>query len=198
VDTGSPISQPPSTLVSDAERDGVAERLRDHTVAGRLTLEEFSQRLDQALGARTHEELVVAERDLPASATTRAESRRSPTRWSLSIMGGTRHRGRWLARDRLRAVAVMGSCHLDFREAAIEGPELVVDVLSVMGGVHVQVPEGVTVTVSTLSIMGGKRVDLGTQSPQPGMPTIHLRGFNIMGGLRVSAKPVLSPRHIGD
>lgn len=184
-------------LVSDAERDRVVERLGEHTAAGRLTLEELSQRLDQALGARTSEDLLVAERDLPVALSAGLRTQRSPTRWSLSVMGGSRHRGRWLARDRLHAVAIMGGCELDFRDAAIEGPELVVDVLAIMGGVNVRVPEGVTVTVSTLSVMGGKQVDLGTEGPRPGMPSIHLRGLSVMGGLRVSTEPARSHRQIG-
>jgi hypothetical protein len=50
---------------SDAERERVALVLRDHAVAGRLTLEELSARLDEAYAARTLAELESVTRELP-------------------------------------------------------------------------------------------------------------------------------------
>jgi hypothetical protein len=39
------LAQVPDILVSDAERERVADDLRGHYEAGRLTLDEFQQRL---------------------------------------------------------------------------------------------------------------------------------------------------------
>lgn len=51
---------------SDGDRDRVAALLREHHVAGRLTPAEFSERLDQAMAARTIGELDDLLEDLPA------------------------------------------------------------------------------------------------------------------------------------
>ncbi|MER6910633.1 DUF1707 domain-containing protein [Streptomyces sp. NPDC000594] len=51
---------------SDSERERVAERLREAVAEGRLTMEEFEERLEAALGARTHSDLEPLVRDLPA------------------------------------------------------------------------------------------------------------------------------------
>jgi hypothetical protein len=53
---------------SDAERDAVATRLREAHAEGRLSVEEFSERLDAALAARTRGDLEALTRDLPAPA----------------------------------------------------------------------------------------------------------------------------------
>lgn len=53
---------------SDAERDATIERLSAATGDGRLTLEEFSQRMEQASTARTRAELDTLVADLPADA----------------------------------------------------------------------------------------------------------------------------------
>lgn len=50
---------------SDADRDRVASLLQEHHAAGRLTAEEFTERLDAALGARTLGELDALLADLP-------------------------------------------------------------------------------------------------------------------------------------
>ena len=56
---------------SDADRDAVAERLRQAAVEGRLDADELEQRLHTALRARTYGELDRVLRDLPAK----------PVRW---------------------------------------------------------------------------------------------------------------------
>jgi DUF1707 SHOCT-like domain len=53
---------------SDADREAVVESLREHFFAGRLDIEEFTERVEQAYGARTVGELSAVERELPVSA----------------------------------------------------------------------------------------------------------------------------------
>jgi uncharacterized protein DUF1707 len=56
----------PRIRASDADRDRVAALLREHHAAGRLTVEEFQERMDRALEARTLGELDELMTDLPA------------------------------------------------------------------------------------------------------------------------------------
>ena len=51
--------------IGDAERDRAVASLGDHFAAGRLTAEEFDQRMDQALKARFNEDLEPLFADLP-------------------------------------------------------------------------------------------------------------------------------------
>jgi hypothetical protein len=55
------------TRASDADRDRTAAALREHLAAGRLTAEEFNQRLDQVFAAKTLGELDEAMTDLPGA-----------------------------------------------------------------------------------------------------------------------------------
>jgi hypothetical protein len=52
---------------SDEDRERTAAALSGHYAAGRLTFEEFQQRLDQAFAARTLHELADLMTDLPAT-----------------------------------------------------------------------------------------------------------------------------------
>jgi hypothetical protein len=54
--------------VSDADRERVAERLREHFADGRLTSEELDERVTAALGAKTQGELRAVMTDLPEPA----------------------------------------------------------------------------------------------------------------------------------
>lgn len=51
--------------VSDADRERVAERLREHYAAGRLTSDELDERLSAALSAKTAGDLRAVMTDLP-------------------------------------------------------------------------------------------------------------------------------------
>ena len=61
---------------SDAERDATVERLSRAAGDGRLTLEEFSQRMEQVTAAKTRAELDRLVADLPANPRSRVPSPR--------------------------------------------------------------------------------------------------------------------------
>jgi hypothetical protein len=51
--------------IGDAEREAMAASLREHYSLGRLTLDEFQQRLDAVFAARTDQDLAKISADLP-------------------------------------------------------------------------------------------------------------------------------------
>jgi Domain of unknown function (DUF1707) len=59
-------SDNPQMRASDADRDRVSAMLREHMAAGRLTLDEFQERLDAAYEAKTLGQLDEITADLPA------------------------------------------------------------------------------------------------------------------------------------
>jgi cbb3-type cytochrome oxidase subunit 3 len=60
-----------AVLVSDKERDYTVDLLRRHWLSGRLTAEEFEQRVDEALHARSAADLWSALRWLPSEPARR-------------------------------------------------------------------------------------------------------------------------------
>jgi hypothetical protein len=59
---------------SDADRERVIGALESHTAAGRLTLDEFADRVSRVLAAVMHGDLAAATNDLPANPQTTAPS----------------------------------------------------------------------------------------------------------------------------
>ena len=57
--------QPSPQRIGDAERDSAAELLREHMAQGRLSAEEFDERIDAALKARVASDLDPLFSDLP-------------------------------------------------------------------------------------------------------------------------------------
>lgn len=62
--------QDPSLRASDADRERVVEQLREHTAAGRLTQDEFEERMAGAYAAKTFRDLGVLTQDLPVDLGT--------------------------------------------------------------------------------------------------------------------------------
>lgn len=185
-----PDEQLPAVRASDAEREHAVAELREHAAEGRLTLEEFSQRVDEAYVAKTTAELEAVKRDLPAvSALPAARPRRKARRWLVSVMGGADRTGRWRVPEKMVVVALMGGCDLDLRQAQIEHGEVTITIFSVMGGTDVYVPEGIEVDVGGLAIMGGNEEHGHDAPPRPGTPLIRLRMFTLMGGADVWRVP---------
>ncbi len=67
--------------VSDAEREAVIDELRRHTAAGRLTVAEFGERMDEAHAARTASQLQAALRELPRLQPQHEQSPRFLPNW---------------------------------------------------------------------------------------------------------------------
>src|SRR5436190_752698 len=109
-----PERMPADILVSDADRDSVIGILRSHCADGRLTLDEFGDRVGEVLIARTAGELELVTRQLPVppplSATTTASGvervgrTRAVTRWNVAIMSGHSQKGRWRVREKMNAL----------------------------------------------------------------------------------------------
>ncbi|WP_084961953.1 DUF1707 SHOCT-like domain-containing protein [Thermoactinospora rubra] len=59
------MAQSPEMRASDADRDRVAAVLREHTAQGRITVEEFNERLEQVYQSKTYGELAKVTADLP-------------------------------------------------------------------------------------------------------------------------------------
>ena len=55
----------PDLRIGDADREAVAAALREHYAQGRLTLEEFNQRIEAAFAATMRSQLSALTRDLP-------------------------------------------------------------------------------------------------------------------------------------
>ena len=90
-----------SVRIGDAERDAAVEKLREHLVAGRLSMEEFDDRMAKAVAAKTSADLDPLFADLPRDpnavdgvsvwrppappASTRQTTLRTVQRWMMAV-----------------------------------------------------------------------------------------------------------------
>ncbi|MCR3741904.1 Cell wall-active antibiotics response 4TMS YvqF [Actinomadura glauciflava] len=187
----------------DADRERVAQVLRDAAGEGRLTLDELDERLDAVYAAKTYAELEPITRDLPspgraASPATGADWRpvQGAPSWrsGIGIMSGFRRAGVWNVPRRFRAFAFWGGGKIDLREARFEEGQVVIRALAIMGGFEIIVPDDITVHVNGLGIMGG--FDQRASGPGvPGSPTVVVKGLAFWGGVAVKRRARRKAEH---
>lgn len=146
----------PQLRIGDAERDRVAEVLREAVAEGRLTLDELEDRLEAALAARTFADLDPLVADLPgelpsatatAAAAPAVEARRGPG-WSaedpLVLDPGwtsLTRTGAWDVPPYLRVHGGHGALRLDLLEAAARAATIDVEVTGGSGSITLVVPD---------------------------------------------------------
>jgi hypothetical protein len=153
---------------SDADRDQTIEALAGASAEGRLSLEEYSQRSEAALGARTLRELTVLTADLPV--TSQADA--GPASVEITaILGNESRKGRWLVPAHLTVRSVLGDCHLEMQQAVIRQHVTTIDATVRFGSMTIFVPDGIDVRLTGRAVLGAKSSELRGE-PAPGAPVI--------------------------
>ena len=159
-------------LASDAEREQSIVLLRDAVTSGRLTLEEFSDRVERAQAARTDRDLATLTVDLPALAP---DLPAAPAARHRALFSRLVRRGAFELPARSSWRSVFGTIVLDLREARLEGPEVGLDIYNLFGTVTVVVPPGVAVEVEGGGMFASQVVEPPAWRPPPGAPRLRIR-----------------------
>lgn len=181
---------------SASERAATVDRLKAAHDEGRLTLDEFSDRIAKARDAQTRGELQALVADLPApAASTSARSGtdagtgnqsynvKSPE-WRISPLGGWKQRGRWRLDRDINVVSLIGGVDIDLANAEFATNEVTVTSFSLLGGADITAPPNVRVEIEGISLLGGREIT-AVQPSDPGAPVFRLRAYRIIGGVEV-------------
>ncbi|MER7835509.1 DUF1707 domain-containing protein [Streptomyces sp. NPDC096040] len=185
---------------SDADRDRIADILREALAEGRLTADEHAERVEGVLSAKTVGELEVFIRDLPAAharpaapAYTPVPPRPAPGAIPaepdgnvVAVLSSARRRGRWRAGRRLHVYAVFGSIELDLTEAIFEYQQVVIRAFSIFGDVQIRVPENVSLRGTGGGVLGNFEADT-LDSVDSDAPVVYVDGWAVLGN--VEARP---------
>jgi hypothetical protein len=195
------VPDPRNLRASDADRERVANVLREAAGDGRLTMDELDERLDAVFAAKTYAELEPITHDLPAHGDAQAPvparaAKADPARFggqgsssgAVAILGGFTRKGEWTVPKDFTAFLFMGGGEIDLREARFAEREVSIHIVAIMGGCEIVVPEDATVHVTGVGILGAfEHSDAGQGTPDG--PVININGVAFMGGVDVKRKP---------
>jgi hypothetical protein len=178
--------EPGEIRASDSERMRVVATLQAACVEGRLHLDEYGQRVEDALVARTRAQLEALLIDLPAETTVGiAPSVRPGVSTTVAVLSSAHRNGFWRLAEASRVVSVLGSCKVDLRSARISAAVTTIEVSAVLGSVDVIVPAGVEVELEVHAVLGSRDLRVAGMPPAPGAPVIRITGMVLLGSLNV-------------
>ncbi|MEU3845153.1 DUF1707 domain-containing protein [Streptomyces sp. NPDC028635] len=195
--TATPVGE---LRASDADRDRIADILREALAEGRLTADEHSERVEGVLAAKTVGELEVFVRDLPAGRRTTAQAHAAapqrpapgavpvdPDENLVAVFSSSVRRGRRRAGRRIHAYAIFGSVEIDLSEALFEYQQVVIKAISVFGSVEVRVPENVSLRGTGGGVLGNFEVDT-LDSTDADAPVVYVDGWAVLGSIEARPK----------
>lgn len=206
------VGDPLDLRCSDADREAVAEVVRQAAGDGRLTLDELGERLDAVYAARTYRELVPVVADLPGAAlpgvpqlarpvgdavAQRAANQVVPggvaaSDNAVAIFSETKRTGAWLVPTDYASVAVFGSVELDLREASMAANQVRIQANAIFGEVTVIVGDGVTVSTAGTPVLG--EYEGPREAPVADKPHVVVTGVALLGSVGVKRKTPKAPK----
>ena len=190
----------PETRASDRERDAVLQRVQQAFAEGRLDDNEFDERMRATLTAKTHAELDVLLKDLPATtadgqATAPAPvAGPAPGKYAIAWKGSVRRSGRWRVPGTYTTVVYKGGGWLDLRAAELTSPVTAIRAVAYKSTVKILVPPGVRVEVTGFGIVqdGTDDETLDYRLPNDA-PVIHIRSLAYKGSVEITTRPPERP-----
>lgn len=182
--------------VSDAERAQVRQLLERAVGEGMLTLDEYAERVDIALAARTRGELNVVLADLPGMQLAAPAAQSAPLAsravtapetlrgWMSSIV----RRGQWTVAPALHLNTRMCSTTLDFTSAILAGPVVEVIVDDYCSSTELIVPPAATADLNGVDAFAGS----ATVKVRTGPPSDQLH-LIVHGRVRMGSVTVRHP-----
>lgn len=175
------------------------QRVQQAFAEGRLDDNEFDERMRATLTAKTHAELDVLLKDLPATAApdgqvTAPAAGPAPGKYAIAYKGSVRRSGRWRVPGTYTTVVYKGGGWLDLRAAELTSPVTAIRAVAYKSTVKILVPPGVRVEVTGFGIVqdGTDDETLGYRLPGDA-PVIHVRSFAYKGSVEITTRPPERP-----
>jgi hypothetical protein len=201
-------SDPLSMRASDSDRHAIADVLGTAYAEGRLSLDEYRERLDRVMASSTYGELVpividlpVGDDNLPAPVRRNAMAQpslnrplptSSPKAQSVIAVFGQNERNDDVHLGGKAVIAaVFGSASLDLTRATFAVQDVRIDINAVFGEAKVTVPCDALITINCVPILGEVKppssLNPTVTSNLP--PRIAIYGVALLGSVHINRAP---------
>lgn len=179
---------------SDADRDRYATILQQAYAEGRLDREEYDERLDAVLRAKTYADLRPLIADLPsdnlpvlkpAAPLVPAASAGPPM---VAVFSAVERKGVWTLPENSNAVAVFGSVEIDLRRAQVSSAHNEIHAFAILGSVEIIVAPGTPVEVTGVGVFGEFNRSGKLSEQIADAPVLRVSGLALFGAVTIKEK----------
>lgn len=163
--------------VSDVDRAHVSRLLERAVGHGMLTLDEFSERVDLALAARTRGDLRAVLADLPDMDVPPLTTSTSAVDPQLrGRMSSITRRGQWKVPSHMHLNSRMCDTTLDFTSASLPQPTVVLDIDDYCSSTELILPDGATADLDGIETLAGSTTVKVPRGPRSDRLHLVVRG----------------------
>jgi hypothetical protein len=186
---GDEVAVPGELRASHEDRDRVVEVLRVAAGDGRLTAEELDERLELALTARTYQQLDALTKDLPAAPGLGGPPPKPKELVRIECHSSAiKREGPWVVPERMEVRVTSGSVILDFTQAVITSPSLLIAAEVGSGSLILITKPGIVVDADEVSVHSGVvKVRPPSDHPVPDILRVQVSGKVASG--HITARP---------
>ena len=172
----------PAWRISNADRERVTERLSAGLAEGRLTPEEFTERMSAAMAAVHYSDVEPVLADLPGGALSAPPREHAELR---TTFGNLKRRGAWVVPRRLTVTGILGSVKLDFTDTVITHPVVEITIGVYAGSTVLVLPPDASADIDGVELIASSARVRGVPA-SPGLGTrFVVRGHQVAGSLVV-------------
>lgn len=184
-------SQRDMIRASNPDREAILAVLHDALAQGRITSDEFSERSEAAVSARTIGDLKPLVSDLPVD-VMKSGAEPGPltldgtdvVEWRGSL-SSLKRKGAWQVPRKIVLHRRLGSVELDFTNAQFTSAVVDIEIDLAGGSIEMRLPEGASATTDEVVVVGGSVEDHRKDAPANGRPHIRISGTLRWGSLEI-------------
>lgn len=173
---------------------------------GYISEEAFERRLDAVIETKSHQAMMEQVEDLdstPDEAIKKHKEEKFSVNYNesaseesdtiVSILGSNDRSGQWVVPKTIKVFSILGGSNIDFTDARFNSPNVKVQILSILGGDNIYVPENVNVVSKAFCILGS--IDNSAPSiASRQAPTITVEGLILFSGLDIKIKTTIKEK----
>jgi hypothetical protein len=173
---------------------------------GYISNEAFERRLDKVIETTLHQTMMDQIADLDATPSAEIKQQKEQllsvnyndeaseeSENIINILGGSDRSGHWVVPRKIRIYSILGGATIDFTDARFNSPNVNIQIISVLGGDKIYVPENVNVVTKAFCILGGidnKAPSIASRQA----PTITIEGLILLSALDIKIKTTIKEK----
>lgn len=189
-------------------KEETIDRLIMNYSHGKLSMEAFERRLEQAMEAKGYQVLQDLTADLELEIDTNyvehkkeelgfkvASGEAEEQEYVVNIFGGSNRSGLWHLPREIVSINIFGGGDIDLTDAYFHNKEVRIKVISVFAGTTIYVPENVNVSSKAFCIFAGMDNNAPSTNDRSN-PTVIVEGIAVFSGIDIKVRRTIKERFI--
>lgn len=173
---------------------------------GYISNEAFERRLDAVIASTTNQKMMdeIADLDTTPHADIKKQKEHQfsvhyhddvadESETIVNILGSNDRSGQWVVPRVIKVYSILGGSTIDFTDARFNSPNVRVQIISILGGDKIYVPENVNVVTKAFCVLGSVENKAPSIASRQA-PTITIEGLILLSSVDIKIKTTIKEK----